>query len=157
MAKNHNLAYALREEEQEELQAQRNIKHKVNALSLPDRRTLAFSIIGIIIVLALMAGMIFGKVEISSLYAQRAELEAQLTQLQSENVSLQSELAEKTNMTKVEEYAENNLGLQKLDKTQIEYVEVEKQSVAEIKNDDDSSIFVKIKRWFTSAMEYIGL
>lgn len=157
MAKDHNLAYAFREDEQEELQAQRNIKYKVNALALVDRKTIVFSIIGVLIVLALMAAMIFGKVEISSLYAQRAELEAQLTQLQSENVSLQSELAEKTNMTKVEEYAENTLGLKKLDKSQIEYLEVEKESVAEIKSDDDSSVFVKIKHWFSSAMEYIGL
>lgn len=157
MAKSHNLAFDLRNDEQEELVAERKIKHKANPLAAVSRRSVAGWSFLAVVVLALMAAMIFGKVEISSLYTQRAELETQLSQLQNENVSLQSELAQKTNMTKVEEYAENSLGLQKLDKSQIEYVEVENESVAEIKKDDSSNIFVKIKNWFVSAMEYIGL
>lgn len=155
MAKNHNLAFDL--PAQEEIQEERNIRHKFNALAAVDKKWMGFSIAALLIVLALLASMIFGKVEISGLYTERAELEAQLTQLQNENVSLQSELAQKTNMTKVEEYAENSLGLQKLDKSQIEYIEVETRSVAEIMKDDESNVFVKIKRWFVSAMEYIGL
>ena len=66
--------------------------------------------------------MIYGRVEISSLCSEQTRQEEQLAQLQGENVSLQSELAQKTNMSKVEEYAENELGLKKLDKSQIEYV-----------------------------------
>ncbi|MBO5447871.1 MAG: cell division protein FtsL [Ruminococcus sp.] len=155
MAKNHNLAFDL--PAQEEIREERNIRHKFNALAAMDKKWMGFSIAALLIVLALLASMIFGKVEISGLYTERAELEAQLTQLQNENVSLQSELAQKTNMTKVEEYAENSLGLQKLDKSQIEYIEVETRSVAEIMKDDESNVFVKIKRWFVSAMEYIGL
>ena len=157
MAKTHNLAYDYSVYDQAEENSIREIKHKRNALAKVSRKSNAFAILGAVIVLALMAAMIFGKVEISSLYAQRTELDAQLTQLKSENVSLESELAQKTSMTKVEEYAENTLGLQKLDKSQIEYVEVDNGPVAEIVQSDDENIFVKIKHWFSGALEYIGL
>ena len=100
--------------------------------------------------------MIYGRVELSSLYTQQSELEAQLTQLTNENISLESELAQKTGLTKVEEYAENELGLQKLDKSQIEYVEIEGDTVAEVVAPEDTNIFVKIKRWFSDLLEYIG-
>ena len=60
-------------------------------------------------------------------------------------------------MTKVEEYAEKELGLVKLDKSQIEYVEVDSDAVASVIETKDRSIFVKIKNWFASVLEYIGL
>ena len=101
--------------------------------------------------------MIYGHVELSSLYAQQAEMQEELTQLNNENISLESELASKTGLTKVEEYAEKELGLQKLDKSQIEYVEVEKDTVAEVIDSDNANIFVKISRWFSDVLEYIGL
>ena len=157
MAKNHNLAFDYCAYDREEAQGTKAIKHKRNLLAAVNKKSNAIAVIGAIIVLALLSAMIYGKVEISSLYTQRTELETQLAQLQSENVSLESELAQKTSMTKVEEYAKNELGLQKLDKSQIEYVEVESDNTAQIVQSDDSNIFVKIKRWFSSALEYIGL
>lgn len=72
--------------------------------------------IGICLLVAVVLGtMIYGRVEISSLCSEQTRQEEQLAQLQGENVSLQSELAQKTNMSKVEEYAENELGLKKLE------------------------------------------
>ena len=59
-------------------------------------------------------------------------------------------------MSKVEEYAENELGLNKLDKSQIEYVTVEADSVAKVVKAEDDNVFVKIKHWISSVLEYIG-
>lgn len=157
MAKIHNLAFDYSAYDKAEEQEERAIKHRRNALAEGSRKNMVLGIFGGLIVIALMMALIFGRVELSSLYTQRTELENQLTLLQSENVSLESELAQKTNMTKVEEYAENTLGLQKLDKSQIEYVEIESEAVAEIVQPDDPNIFLKLKRWFSSVMEYIGL
>lgn len=111
----------------------------------------------ILIAMTLMGSLIYGRVEISRLYNERAGLERELSQLQNENVGMQSEIAERMNMTKVEEYARNDLGLQKLDKSQIEYIEVETPSVAEVKQDNDEDIFVRIRHWWSSVTEYIGL
>ena len=51
---------------------------------------------------------------------------------------------------------ENELGLKKLDKSQIEYVTVESDSVAKVVKAEDDNVFVKIKHWFSSVLEYIG-
>lgn len=126
----------------------------VPAMSLPAKA--AWGIL-LTIAVTLMGSLIYGKVEISRLYNERAGLERELGQLQNENVSMQSEIAERMNMTKVEEYARDDLGLQKLDKSQIEYIEVETPSVAEVKEDNDDDVFFRIKHWFNSLAEYIGL
>lgn len=104
----------------------------------------------------IFGSMIYGRVQLTSLYAEQSELENELTRLQNENVSLESELAKKTGLTKVEDYAENKLGLHKLDKSQIEYVEVPKPKVAEATAPKDENIFVTIKRKFNELLEYIG-
>ncbi len=154
-----NLALDLTEQEEQAV-SEPKIEHNVTAAAASggvSKRSAAGWSLLITVALALLASLIFGKVEISSLYTQRAELESELTQLENENVSLQSELAERMNMTKVEEYAKNNLGLQKLDKSQIEYVEVDTPSVVEVKQEDSDDVFVKIKHWVDSAKEYLGL
>ena len=110
-----------------------------------------------IIALTLLASLIYGRVEISRLYSERAGLEKQLAVIQNANISMQSEIAERMNMTKVEEYAKDNLGLQKLDKSQIEYIEVETPSTVEVKQEKEEGIFVRIKQLFNSASEYLGL
>ena len=159
MAKVHsidNLALQLPEEKVDKPRIEHNKTEAVQAAA-PSKTSIAAWSLLMIVALALLASLIFGKVEISRLYNTRAELESELVQMRNENVSLQSELAERMNMIKVEEYAKNSLGLQKLDKSQIEYVEVETPSTAEVKLEDNEDIFAKIKHWFNSAMEYIGL
>ena len=83
-------------------------------------------------------------------------MQEELAQLENENKSLESELAQKTGLTKVEAYAEDELGLQKLNKSQIEYIKLDKQPVSEPVSQDDESLFTKIKNWFGDFLEYIG-
>lgn len=114
-------------------------------------------ILAAVIVLVLFSVMTYGRVELSKLYSEKAQLEERLTLLSNENISLESELAQKTGLTKVEEYAENRMGLQKLDKSQIEYVEVEGETVAEAVESSDGNIFVRIQEWFNGVLEYLGI
>lgn len=156
MAKMNNLAFDYSAYDAEVLAEEKKIKHRHNTGLLRSKNSIA-KFLGIAVVtMALMFSMIYGKVELSSLYDKQAQLESELTQLVNENVSLESELATKTGLSKVEEYAEQELGLQKLDKSQIEYVEIEKDTVAEVVKPENDNIFVKIKNWFSNALEYIG-
>lgn len=141
------------EDESSRTGERRNKVSKAPAMSLKAKT--AWGIL-IIITTVIMGSLIYGKVEVSRLYSERAGLERELSVLQNENISMQSEIAERMNMTKVEEYARNDLGLQKLDKSQIEYIEIETPSVAEVKGDREEDIFVRIKHWFRNASEYIG-
>ena len=147
MTKVHNLAYDYSSVEEEALG--RDIEHNKNTSAAKRFFSLKFVIL-CTLVCALLCVMIYGKVQISGLCAEQTQLESELTELHNGNTSLESELAQKTSMTKVEEYAEKELGLVKLDKSQIEYVEVDIET-------KDRSIFVKIKNWFASVLEYIGL
>ena len=157
MNRNSNLAedYNYEQNPRKVKVKERNIKVSKGLAEEKKGRTLNI-LLGVTIV-ALLAAALFGRVEISELYTQRAELETKLERIQAENVSLESEFTQKTGMTKVEEYAEDKLGLHKLDKSQIEYVEVESPEKAKVINSEDTNVFVKIKRWFSSALEYIGL
>lgn len=110
-----------------------------------------------VITLGILCYMIYGKVELTGLYSEQSKLQNELTRLTDENVSLESELAQKTGLTKVENYAENQLGLKKLDKSQIEFIEVPKREVAVASAPADENLFVRIKNWFNGVLEYIGV
>ncbi|MGN1114413.1 MAG: cell division protein FtsL [Oscillospiraceae bacterium] len=157
MARNINLAYDYSKYDNELQETERKIKQKQNRALKPKKyQTIKYMGVALA-VLALFCSIIYGKVEMTELYEQQTAMEQQLTQLTSENVSLESELATKTGLKNVEKYAEDELGLKKLDKSQIEYVEVPKDTVAEVVKDDKESTFVKIKNWFSGVLEYLGI
>ena len=110
-----------------------------------------------LLVLSLLSGMIYGKAELSRLYAENTSLRSELSVLNNETLSLESELAQQTGLTKVEEYAETKLGLQKLDKSQIEYVEVEEQTTAQMVTPEETNIFIRISDWWDGVLKYLGL
>lgn len=158
MAANVNLAYEYenydmlneREEYTEQIRRKRDQNKKKRNITTVKMITAA------IIVMLLLTAMTYGRVEVSTLYTQKSNLQSDLTSLQNENLALESELAQKTGLTKVEEYAENSLGLQKLDKSQIEYVEIEEETTAQAVDTESDNIFVKIQGWFDDILEYLG-
>lgn len=157
MAKTNNLAFDYAVYDEQELARSRKIKHRLNAEAGNKRITTVGIISLALVALVIMCSMIYGQVELSSLYAQQSQMRNELALLNDENISLKSEIDSKTGLVKVEEYAEKELGLQKLDKSQIEYVEVEKETIAEVIDTDNTNVFVKITRWFSDVLEYIGL
>jgi cell division protein FtsL len=74
--------------------------------------------------------------------------------LRSEKIRMQTEIESKSSMRSVEDYAENILGMQKLEKSQCEYVSLESGNVIEIPENNDN-IFVKIKTAFSEFLDYI--
>ncbi len=134
------------------------IRHKRN----PKPKKLAIlkvvkPLTGTILAFALAMGMIYGKVELSRITNEQSELKSELAQLQENNLSLESELESKTSIVKVEEYAENVLGLIKLDKSQIEYIEIENKNKIEVDEEKDESFIESVKKWFDGVLEYIGI
>lgn len=102
----------------------------------------------------LMGAVIYGKVENAAIHADIAAQTKQVEMLASENARMRSELEEKTALKSVETYAETVLGMQKLDKSQIEYVSLSNGSIIDIPETEDN-IFVKIKNSFSDFLEYI--
>ncbi len=102
----------------------------------------------------LMGTVIYGKVEHASLHSEIAEQTAYVDVLRSENVRMQTAIEGKSSLRVVEDYAANVLGMQKLDKSQIEYISLENGNVIDIPEQNDN-IFVKLKHDFEDFVEYI--
>lgn len=156
----HNLAYDYNIYEEAEQSEAMHESREEGKKTAPLRRHKTASVIKVLAVcvaaFAVCWYMIHGKVELTGLYSQQTKLEQELSRLTDENISLESELAQKTGLTKVENYAENRLGLKKLDKSQIEFIEVPKRQVTQAAAADEGNLFVRIKNWFNGVLEYIG-
>lgn len=98
--------------------------------------------------------VIYGRVETNQLYRLISQQNELLEIAQSENVRMKSELEGKMTLKNVEEYAENVLGLQKLDNSQIKYVETQTDDIVEIP-EEDKNLFTEIVDKFEGFMEYI--
>lgn len=84
------------------------------------------------------------------------EQKALLIEAQEENSLLQSRLDSKANIGYIEEYAANELGMAKVTNSQINYLDVNTESLIEVSPEGDGSIFSAIADWFGDLMEYIG-
>lgn len=94
---------------------------------------------------------------IAQTYSQVKDLKSELAQVEKENKQIEINIESQTNFSAIEEKAKNELGLKKLDDSQIVYVSLDKQdyvesSAQEVKIEDDSnwfeSIINKIKNVF---------
>jgi cell division protein FtsL len=102
----------------------------------------------------LLGAVIYGKVQNAALHTEIANKEQAVDILNSENVRMQTEIESKSSLKNVEDYAENILGMQKLDKSQIDYITIESGNVVEIPQENDN-IFVSIKNAIDDFVEYI--
>lgn len=98
--------------------------------------------------------VVYPKVQQATVMSDINKLNEQVTILESENVRMQTAIESKSALNAVEDYAINILGMQKLDKSQIEYLNIENGNVIEIP-DDEQNIFVRIKLSFEEFLEYI--
>lgn len=150
MIKQTNLAYDLSRYEYQTTKDQPIIKaKKVVQKSASAPKTIAV----ILSAGLLMCCVLYGKVETSELQSQITAQTEKVDLLNSENVRMQSEIEGKTALKDVEDFAKI-LGLQKLEKTQIEYVQLQTDNVVEIP-DSSINVFVKIKNKFYSILEYL--
>lgn len=107
-----------------------------------------------VFVMIIFCFFIYTKVEVNEIYNEIASTKKNIELLTSENVRMQSELEAKMSMKNVEDYAENMLGLTKLSKSQIVYMEVQADSVVEV-TPENESVFVTIRDKVNNLLEYI--
>ncbi len=154
---NHGYRYhepAYRPQPPEETPEQRRASNITMRKTPPKRGSASKVLLIACSVFAICFVVISGKVETSKIYRQISSAEQNLESVQSENVRLQSELEGKMTLKNVEEYASEVLGLQKLNNTQIEYVETQTDDVVVIP-EEEKNIFVRIKDGFDKFVEYI--
>lgn len=111
-----------------------------------------------IIFVSLLAAALLGAVidsldQRNSLYNQVSSLNNQLHLAEAENVRLQSELESQMSAKNVEDYAENVLGMRKIDSSQIEYIKIRTGDVVTIPEKKES-ILTRVKNFFDECVEY---
>lgn len=102
----------------------------------------------------LLCCFIYAKVQENEVYNSISSTKKEIELLTSENVRMQSELEAKMSMKNVEDYAENTLGLTKLDQSQIVYMEVQSDNVIEVAP-EKRSFFVTVRDKLDDLLEYI--
>lgn len=151
MAKQSNLAYDLSRYEYQPKKAEPVIKaKKIVKPSASTPKTIATILVGGV----MMCCVLYSKLDVSRIQKEITAQTKAVELLRSENVRMQSAIEEKTSLRNVENFAENQLGLKKLDKSQMEYVELQTENIVEIP-ESDTNIFVRISDKFNSILEYL--
>ena len=86
---------------------------------------------------------------IAQTYSQVKDLKAELSEVEKQNKQLEVSIESSTNLGAIEEKAEKELGLKKLDDSQIVYVSLDKQdyvesSLEEVKLEEDTNWFKNV-------------
>ena len=103
--------------------------------------------------LGIVTLMITSRVQLTEMNAQLQRDQAELQALKSEYASMSSELAQSTSNQSIEDYAENVLGMQKMEPYQIQYITVDGATQAAALNEEPegfwASLWQSITDFFT--------
>lgn len=111
-----------------------------------------------VILVSALAAVLLGTVIYSlnrrnTMYSRVSSLTNEMNLAEAENVRLQSELEGKLSAKNIEDYAENVLGMKKIDSSQIKYIEIQTDDVVSIPT-QDQSILGRVKSFFDRCVEY---
>lgn len=152
-----NTAFAIEENDYSTVEERVGSNRKNNRFKNPRHNkksnSVSIAICGVVVTILLFV-MIYGKVQVSVLYTQISAEKSVVDILESENVRMQSEIESNMSLKNVESYAEDILGLKKLDKSQIVYIQIQNEDVVQVV-ESENNIFVKIKEKFNSIIEYL--
>lgn len=101
----------------------------------------------------LLGGVIYSLDKRNATYNRLSSLKNELKLAEAENARLQSELDSQMSAKNVEAYAEDVLGMKKIDPSQIEYIKTNTGDVVSIPEKEDN-IFTKVKKFFDDCVEY---
>ena len=90
-------------------------------------------------VLTMFVLMLTGQATVTELDREISQREQMLYKLQEDGKSMENDLASKTSQQEVEDYAENELGMQAADASQIEYVTIDGGDQGEATGDNGAS------------------
>ena len=109
-------------------------------------------------VFAVLATVVFFNMQVAELTAQNGALKAQLSELKDQEQFLNAKKERMYNLSYVEDYAKNVLGMVKLDKADINYVELsgEEKVSAAAPVQNDSQVLAGISRTFNVVLEYLN-
>jgi len=137
----------IKTQEPEEVNRQKITIQSKNA----DKNSSLKIVVGAVIVMVMLFCVIYGKVQVSDMYNQINEQKAVLENLENENARLKVSIESYASLENIESHAER-IGLKKIDKAQIWYIDLSDGDDIRISQTDDN-IFVRIRKVFSSLSE----
>jgi cell division protein FtsL len=95
------------------------------------------------------------KVESSELTGFINQAQLELEQAISDNARLQAELDSIVTTSRVDDFAQNELGMQKITTAQSTHISLNTGGTTEIAEDSGSTA-TRVSQWFTNVLEYLG-
>ena len=83
------------------------------------------------------------------------ETEQLLAEAQDDNALLRSKLDAKANISYIEEYASEKLGMTKITSAQKEYISIN-ENLIEVEQDETEGFIGSVRKWFSHTLEYMG-
>lgn len=129
-------------------------KKKINMKTKEDKGVSLFTILGSATLGIGMLGLaILSANNDNTVYNEVTAKKNELDTVQAENVRLQAELEKKMSAKNVDEYAENVLGMKKIDSSQIKYIQIQTDDVVNIPK-QNATILSRIRDFFDYCVEY---
>ncbi len=108
-------------------------------------------------VFAVLLTIVSSTMKVTELTSQNDQLRSEITALQSEENALNAKKEQIYNLSYVEDYAKSVLGMVKLDKSEINYVEITNEERMVIsQTNTEPSIVSGIARSFNAVLEYLN-
>ena len=115
------------------------------------------AILSILAAVGASAYILYCQMQLTQLTAEVSKQSDNLSEMQAENVSLTTKKMNSMDMDEVEQHAVDDLGMVKMDNSQIEYVELTRPDVVTVSGSGHSlgSAISGLTEWFSSVVEYI--
>lgn len=155
MTRNSNLAYLEHTEQRQAVEQKSHIK-KVSRSSAADYIKPHQVILIVASTVAILFVLIFSMVQLNEVTSQMNQLAEDLRVEQSESVRLNAALESNMSLGSIENYAQNNLGLQKMSPNQVTYISLSQGNAIEIPNENDSGWMNRIKVGISDFLEYLA-
>ncbi len=113
-------------------------------------------------VFAVALGIVASYMQLAALNLENSKLRSEIAQLQSDEKGLNAKKEQIYNLAFVEDYAQNTLGMVKMDKSQIHYLEMDegdKMVLAQASMDStrqESPLLEKLAQVFSTVLEYLN-
>lgn len=160
---NSNLAYdlSLFETDEEYERKKEKKREEKSKIKITEKKAVArngsvfATVVSVVACIAIAFAILHSKVELSDYTTMISEVKSELEAEQRENLRLNAELDSMVTLDNVENIASTELGLQKTQNSQIEFVALNTEQMTEVA-ETDVNIFVSIKEWFYDVLEYLG-
>ena len=123
------------------------LKKEMHRSALQTAKIISISLL----LLTMLSTLLYGRLKVDELDRQISSKQSQITAAQSANVQLNMKLDSIISLKNVEQYAQTNLGMVKMENHQIEYIDLSGEDKVEVSGDKTNS-----KSLMAKVMEYLS-